>query len=64
MATLIIVKYIVWSIAWALSLLVKKMNAKEIKKTVKPPGWSGGEKMTALSAKQGDNKGDHPNLHQ
>lgn len=32
MATLIIIKYIVWSLAWALSLWVKKMNAKEIKK--------------------------------
>ena len=36
MATLIIVKYIVWGVAWALSLWVKKMNAKEIKKQKTP----------------------------
>lgn len=35
MATLIIVKYIVWNVAWAISLWVKKMNVKEIKKTAK-----------------------------
>ena len=64
MATLIIVKYIVWSVAWVLSLWVKRMNAKEINKTVKHPGGSASEKITALSAKQGDSKGDHSNLHQ
>lgn len=47
MATLIIVKYIVWGVAWALSLWVKKMNAKEIKKIKNTQAGLLAERMTA-----------------
>ncbi|AVF38260.1 hypothetical protein BV494_25630 (plasmid) [Rahnella sikkimica] len=47
MATFIIVKYIVWGVAWALSLWVKKMNATEIIKTENTQEGQLAERMTA-----------------